>query len=192
MGGIQWRYKQGKELKINPMLDGEMPRVELSSDFCHRVSKWAVSHVKRDDVIFATVQGSFLYGTAHKDSDVDLFIVVENGDNVSVVSSNTDVTIVNLDTFVKLVFSGTHQSIESLMSPYRVFADNTPYKEFILSLRPSVYNFYKKCNSAASKMEARSENSRNYEKLQRHALRLRQSAQDAISGVYSPVLRDFE
>ena len=175
----------------NEMLVEAPPEKKLTKDFCYEVSEWLVENIDRDDVILGTVHGSYLYGTAHKDSDLDLYVVVENGKNKSKVVHGQDVQIMNMKTFVRLAEEGSHQAVESLYSPYKVFKEDTPYKEYINSIRPSQYNFWKKCHSAAKAFYHQGIEQNNKKKL-RHSKRLEQAAQDMMDGTYSPVWKNIE
>ena len=127
----------------NNLLLEAPPQRELTKEFCYEISEWLVDNIDRDDVIMGTVHGSYLYGTAHKDSDLDLYVVVEKGKNKSKVLYGQDVQIMNLETFIRNASEGSHQAVEALNSPYKVFNDDSPYKDYIDSLRPSPYNFVK-------------------------------------------------
>lgn len=109
---------------MHPYLRKELPQVELTPQFCHDASEFAVNNSIFDDVIFGTVLGSFLYGTAHEGSDVDLFLVREAGRNKSSVVDNVDVQVLNLETFIRLLSTGCHQAVEAFYLPYKVFTRN--------------------------------------------------------------------
>ena len=73
---------QQEEPHNNLLLEAP-PKRELTKQFCYEISEWLVDNIDRNDVIMGTVHGSYLYGTAHKDSDLDLYVVVEKGKNKS-------------------------------------------------------------------------------------------------------------
>ena len=127
------------------------------------------------------IHGSYLYGTAHQDSDIDIFIVRESGKNKSTNIDNIDVQVLNLETFLRLAQTGCHQAVEALYSPYKKFS-NTPYRPFIEHIHVSPYGFVKKTLSAAKAFCARG----TVKGLQ-HAHRLEESAQQMLCGEYSPV-----
>ena len=170
---------------MHPYLRKELPRVELTPQFCHDVSEFAVNNSIFDDVIFGTVLGSFLYGTAHEGSDVDLFLVRETGRNKSSVVDNVDVQVLNLETFIRLLSTGCHQAVEAFYSPYKVFTDS-PYVCFIKAQRPSPYNFIKKAQSAAKSLRGRST-----PKGSLHARRLEYAADQTIEGNYTPIYKNL-
>lgn len=170
----------------NPLLKEAPPEKELTEDFCYEISEWLVNNLDREDIIFGTIHGSYLYGTAHENSDVDLFAVVENGKNKNKVVNGQDVQIMNLKTFTRLVDTGAHQAIEALYSPYKVYNEETHYQSFIESMRPSPYQFVKKCRSAGAAFKEKGEKENNKKQL-RHAVRLEESGQAMMNGTYSPV-----
>lgn len=159
----------------------EAPVPELTVEYCHGLSQWALEHCIFDDVIFSTIHGSYLYGTAHQDSDIDIFIVRESGKNKSTNIDDIDVQVLNLETFLRLAQTGCHQAVEALYSPYKKFS-NSPYRFLIEHLRVSPYSFAKKALSAAKSFRTRG----NVKGLQ-HAHRLEESAQQMLCGEYSPL-----
>lgn len=175
----------------NNLLLEAPPQRELTKEFCYEISEWLVDNIDRNDVIMGTVHGSYLYGTAHKDSDLDLYVVVEKGKNKSKVLYGQDVQIMNLETFIRNASEGSHQAVEALNSPYKVFNDDSPYKDYIDSLRPSPYNFVKKCRSAGKAFYHKGLEENNAKKL-RHAKRLNDAADAMINGTYSPVWKNIE
>lgn len=166
---------------MHPYFAEETPAPELTVEYCHELSQWALEHCIFDDVIFATIHGSYLYGTAHQDSDIDIFIVRESGKNKSTNIDNVDVQALNLETFLRLAQTGCHQAVEALYSPYKKFT-NSPYRFLIEHLRVSPYSFAKKALSAAQSFHARGTS-----KGLQHARRLEESAQQMIYGEYSPL-----
>lgn len=72
------------------------------------------------EVIFRTVHGSHLYGMAGPHSDVDTFTVIA-GDRRArqKVAGSDDSVVIGWDTFIEYAFSGSHQSVEAMFSPYK-------------------------------------------------------------------------
>lgn len=77
------------------------------------------------EVIFETVHGSRLYGLAHADSDHDVFRVTttprrraRHGQR-----GGEDVCEVGICLFFERALSGSHQSVEALFSPLKVWHD---------------------------------------------------------------------
>ena len=138
------------------------------TEYCQRVSvalfEQASQHysVTNSDgtvynpVLFATVHGSYLYGTAHAGSDLDCYLVVDNVKNKQSVS-NTGIDTARFSThkFLELVTAGSHQAVEALYSPYAVFNSRHPYYEMVQCLQPSVFNFMRKSMSAATSFRYR-------------------------------------
>ena len=171
---------------MHPYFTEETPAPEITAEYCHELSQWALEHCIFDDVIFATIHGSYLYGTAHQDSDIDIFIVRESGKNKSTNIGNIDVQVLNLETFLRLAQTGCHQAVEALYSPYKKFS-NTPYRPFIEHIRVSPYAFSKKALSAAKALQGRGTS-----KGAQHAHRLEESAQQMLCGEYSPIWKDYD
>lgn len=166
---------------MHPYFTEETPAPELTVEYCHERSQWALEHCIFDDVIFSTIHGSYLYGTAHQDSDIDICIVRESGKNKSTNIDNIDVQVLNLETFLRLAQTGCHQAVEALYSPYKKFS-NSPYRFLIEHLYVSPYSFAKKALSAAKSFRTRGT-----AKGLQHAHRLEESAQQMLCGEYSPV-----
>lgn len=170
---------------------------QRTTQFCHEASQWAYDHYTNlgYDVLFATVHGSYLYGTAHENSDLDFYVVVQEGKNSQkVYDDNTDVLKVSLEKFLSLVNAGSHQAVEALYSPYKVMNPDNPYYYLINALHPSRSAFMRKSLSAASSFRHRLEettDTKKAEKYARHARRLEKSAVDMMDMCYSPVYTHF-
>ena len=165
-------------------------------EFCHRASQWAFDHYADlgYDVIFATVHGSYLYGTAHSESDVDFYVVVQEGkSSQKVFPDRTDVLLVSLDKFLELVAGGSHQAVEAPYSPYKVVGRDNPFSYLMGALRPPRNEFMRKCLSAARSFRGRvaEGGERNPEKLLLHAQRLEDSALAMLEGRYNPVYKEL-
>lgn len=86
------------------------------------------------NLVFETVHGSRLYGLAHEDSDHDLFRVVTDRATKSrhYKDGDLDVTEVGLSLFLERAASGSHQAVEAMFSPYKIWGDES-HKEVIES-----------------------------------------------------------
>lgn len=75
------------------------------------------------DLIFMTVHGSHLYGMAHEGSDRDYYLVYEGTDPKlrQRVVDGADVVRGTVDAFLTRAVSGSHQSVEALFSPFKVY-----------------------------------------------------------------------
>ena len=170
---------------------------QKTTQFCHEASQWAYDHYTNlgYNVLFATVHGSYLYGTAHENSDLDFYVVVQEGKNSQkVYDDGTDVLRVSLEKFLSLVNTGSHQAVEALYSPYKVVNPDNPYSHLVTALRPSRSAFMRKSLSAASSFRHRLEettDTKKAEKYARHARRLEKSAVDMMDMRYSPVYTHF-
>lgn len=81
------------------------------------------------EVVFRTVHGSHLYGMAGPHSDVDIYTVTTSRNRArQTVARHSDGTVsdavtIGFDTFLEYAFSGSHQSVEALFSPYKEWGD---------------------------------------------------------------------
>lgn len=74
------------------------------------------------EVIFSTVHGSHLYGMAGPHSDVDSFTVTTSTARARQNKvGDADTTFIGWDTFLEYCFTGSHQSLEALFSPYKMW-----------------------------------------------------------------------
>lgn len=79
-----------------------------------------------DDVVFSTIHGSHLYGLAHSGSDKDVFVVTTSTRRKAhhqVTGDGLDLVQVPWDVFVTRINEGSHQSVEALFSPLKVWGD---------------------------------------------------------------------
>ena len=102
-------------------------------------------------IVINTITGSRLYGTDHHGSDIDLYMVDTDHKNVHTMMGDIDITLVNLDTFADQVKSGVPQAMEIMMQDN--FLD-TPYKPYIMSLRPNSSSLVHKYTGIMSNMIA--------------------------------------
>lgn len=179
------------------MIQEKLPQPERSTDFCYEASQWIYELYsdKGYEVIFSTVHGSYLYGTAHSKSDVDFYVVVKEGEGKQKkYEDNSDVILIDLEHFLTKVKEGTHQSVEALYSPYAVWNDESYYTPMIKRLHPSHASFIKKCLSASTSLMERVESGgeKDVIKMTQHAKRLEESAISMLEGKYSPVYQKFQ
>ena len=74
----------------------------------------------------ATIHGSYLYGTAHENSDLDCYIVTLDGENTHTEYTTRngyviDVRRNDLKRYTELLKIGAHQAVEAFNSPYAVW-----------------------------------------------------------------------
>lgn len=104
------------------------------------------------DIIFYTRHGSRLYGLHHEGSDYDTYTVTTSLKNKAQHDVNKvtgeDKVRVGLDTFLIRVHEGSHQALEALFSPYKVWnPDYYHLQPMIDSYRvagPEVYAKYER------------------------------------------------
>lgn len=175
----------------------KMPHPERTTEFCMQASQWAFDEytARGYDVIFSTVHGSYLYGTAHEESDVDFYVVISEGKGKQKkYEDDTDVIVINLENFLERFWDGSHQAVEALYSPYIAWNDQSPYLHMMKSLKPSYGAFAKKCLSASKSFAKRSEETpvkASAAKLFLHAERLNYSAFSMLNGNYTLVWKKF-
>ena len=135
-------------------LDPLYARAKTHEDFCHSISRHVFDYyhdIYGSKLIFATIHGSYLYGTNHALSDLDLYVIVEEGRNKQRVNADrSDTALFNLDTFLRLVNDGSHQAVEALCSPYAVFNEDNHYSHMVRRLQPPTANYMRKALSAAT------------------------------------------
>lgn len=133
MGDLQESLRTG-EL---PVLDYDRP--ESLREMSQFVFDKLVS--KGENPVLVTVHGSWLYGTANENSDIDLYAVVNNTSktNKQKVVGDLDVAQIGLKTFVKNVSEGTHQAVEALWSPVSVRDES--FGPYLGALRVNPYRF---------------------------------------------------
>lgn len=74
------------------------------------------------DIIFSTIHGSRLYGLDRPGSDIDTFTVLDNESKLDHnLESPFDCTAVGIKRFLELCQSGSHQSLEALFSPVKIW-----------------------------------------------------------------------
>ena len=81
-----------------------------------------------EKVIFETIAGSWLYGMGHDNSDVDMFRVVDSHRTKARHTLGiTDTVDMPFNVFLKRIREGSHQSIEALFSPQKVWNPDYDY-----------------------------------------------------------------
>lgn len=134
-------------------------------------------------LIFETIHGSNLYGMAHEGSDRDMYYVYADGRKArQSVSGDDDVVRVGWDDFLEKALSGSHQSLEALFSPVKVWHDERyrPYVEGIVVPAGPVREKYMRTIKKFSYGDF---------KRRRHALRLALNLQELTRrGKFNPEL----
>lgn len=94
-------------------------------------------------IIFSTVHGSHLYGMERAESDMDMFIVTDSKSRKAThrfdPERGVDVVSVGFDAFLTRVYEGSHQSVEALFSPFKLWNREShlaeDYKPYLAGLR---------------------------------------------------------
>jgi hypothetical protein len=140
--------------------------------------------------IFSTVHGSHLYGLAKEDSDMDVFTVTDSTSPraYQTVLHGLDSTTVGLNTFLVRALGGSHQSVEALFSPYKIwnpdFEQFKPFIENAVVCGPAVYEKYERTVRKFCFGDF---------KRRRHAVRLRWNLRDLrVMGRFNPVMTEAE
>lgn len=138
-----------------------------------------------DDIILRTIHGSHLYGLAHKDSDLDVYTVVNNRHlrrrAHQKIAGENDSFVIDLTYFMHLVESGVPQAAEALFSPIADIDKLGPFRLYYKLNTAKAANTYRrtiKSFYAAGDFKRR-----------RHALRLYLNLQDiTVYGRFNPRL----
>lgn len=140
--------------------------------------------------IFRTIHGSHLYGLAHEGSDLDTFIVTDSAylHAHQTVVNGTDVVRVGFNTFFSRALGGSHQSVEALFSPYKMwnpdFSHLIPFIESAVVCGGPVYEKYERTIHKFSFGDF---------KRRRHAVRLSQNLAGLRElGRFNPVMTEGE
>lgn len=176
-------------------LPNNLPTPELSTDYCYEISKWVFDNYDREDIILATVHGSYLYGTAHENSDLDFYVVVEGGKPLKKIFTTPngytiDVSQKPVENFIHLLHEGTHEALEALYSPYAVWDEESFWAAHVKSQRVNLASFAKKHLSTADSFREFAKNRpEKAEKFLAHAQRLEHNVEQAYdnNGYYNPV-----
>lgn len=126
---------------------------------CHELSQHAFRQAQSqygNKLLMATVHGSWLYGTAHEHSDVDLYIVVDNVRTKQHVNAHgIDTMRINTAAYFEQLSHGAHQAVEAHYSPYRVINTNHPWARLLMHTVPSARGFVRKSLSASTAFRRR-------------------------------------
>lgn len=141
------------------------------------------------DTIFSTVHGSRLYGLETETSDYDMFTVTTSTTRKArqrVSLSGVDSVTVGLDTFIRRCNEGSHQSVEALFSPLKIWGMNESarmWRHYLEGMRitsPDAYAKYERTIKSFC--------FGNF-KLRRHAGRLALNLADLrVEGKFNPML----
>jgi hypothetical protein len=141
-------------------------------------------------VIFSTIHGSRLYGLATENSDHDEFTVTDSTRThaMQTVWGDRDSTVVGFNTFLVRALGGSHQSVEALFSPYKMwnpeFEHFKPFIENAVVCGGPVYAKYERTIRKFCFGDF---------KRRRHAVRLSYNLQDLRrQGRFNPVMSEME
>ncbi|MCS4277376.1 hypothetical protein M2390_002582 [Mycetocola sp. BIGb0189] len=103
------------------------------------------------EVVFSTVHGSRLYGFAHEGSDHDVFVVTDSHSRRvkhTITPDGIDTTEIGIWRFLQLALSGSHQSVEAVFSPVKVWGPaGDRYRSLIAGIQvggPEVFDKYER------------------------------------------------
>jgi hypothetical protein len=138
------------------------------------------------EIIFTTIHGSHLYGMAGPNSDMDTYVVTNsNARAKQKVFGGEDSVRIGWKHFVEYAFSGSHQSLEAMFSPRKVW--NPDFKW----LATYTNSFYATGPDVISKYERTIKSFAHADdfKRRRHACRLWLNLQDLRKyGRFNPVM----
>lgn len=184
----------GEEYSPQDLAGEVMPVKRITPEFCHSMSQWITEHSGYSNTIFGTIHGSFLYGTAKEDSDINTFIVhVDDDATVQVDSIEDEMEVevegVSLTKFIEGLENGEIKYVEALYSPYASFSDEEIEKQ-LMSVEVGKDQFSTQAIEKATEMRSIAENEQDDGsalKYLRHAKRLETAAQTMHDGKYTPV-----
>ena len=135
------------------------------------------------------MHGSYLYGLAHSQSDIDLYRVILTEDkhynSHKVYGGQWDFTVLSLDRFVDQVNKGVPQALEALYAQHAYH--HSDYWHYLRGLRPDRYTV------AATYWRTALNFAEGDYKSKRHALRLALNLFDFMrDGFFDPRLSDAE
>jgi hypothetical protein len=148
------------------------------------------------DLVFTTKHGSRLYGLATGESDEDTFTVTTSRhtkarQSVTIMPDGRviDTVRVGLEVFLHRVFEGSHQSVEALFSPYKMWGDSAAaiqYHHYLGGMRVTgraVFEKYERTIKTFCYGDY---------KRRRHAVRLSLNLRDLrYEGRFNPVMTPF-
>lgn len=174
-----------------------LPKREFSERFCRSVSEALLEAFSDSDPVLATIHGSFLYGTAHKESDLDLYVVTEQSARAKQVidADGHDVVVVGMGHFLESVAQGGHQAVEALCSPHAAWNEDSSLHAMLARTTVPAGRCAETWQATAQKFRNRSEAVKNEDvarKLRHHAGRLDEMAERMFYGRYSPVWKPFK
>lgn len=144
------------------------------------------------DVIFETIHGSRLYGLFHEGSDKDIYRLVNTfparRKARHKVNEDADLVEMPLLVFMTYIWKGSHQSLEALFSPFKVWNPKFDY------YRP-IIETYRVGGAAVFSAYRRTITSFCYGdyKKRRHAVRLRGNLEDLYeAGRFNPIMSDSD
>lgn len=173
-----------------------MPEREFSERFCRSVSAALLEAFSDSKPVLATIHGSFLYGTAHEESDLDLYVATEQSARAKQVidADGHDVVVVGVGHFLESVSQGGHQAVEALRSPYAAWNEDSSVYAMVSRTAVPAGRCAATWQTTAQKFRDRSETVKNEDvarKLRHHAGRLDEMAERMFYGRYSPVWKPF-
>jgi len=138
------------------------------------------------EIIFTTIHGSHLYGMAGPFSDIDTYVVTNsNARAKQKVFGGEDSVRIGWKHFVEYAFSGSHQSLEAMFSPRKVWNEDfkwlATYTNSFYATGPDVIAKYERTIKSFAHADDF--------KRRRHAVRLWLNLQDLREyGRFNPVL----
>jgi hypothetical protein len=139
------------------------------------------------EILFRTIHGSRLYGTADPISDFDYYTVIPNRDRrrtryaKQTIQGNLDQTVIDFSTWRVYCDKGVPQALEAMFSP-------VPEVDLLADFRRA-YRIDTAAVVGRYRRTIKSFSLRETTKLRRHALRLAVNLREAVeTGRFNPVL----
>ena len=137
--------------------------------------------------LLRTIHGSHLYGLAHDNSDVDYYVVVDDGRARQTINDGIDINTLSFDKFISLCYKGVPQALEAMFSQEADIDEISYFRNGWVAGGSEVIDTYRRTIKSLSFDE------RHTTKYRRHAVRLAYNLRDIVEfGRFNPRLDDFQ
>lgn len=137
--------------------------------------------------LLRTIHGSHLYGLAHDNSDVDYYVVVDDGRARQTINDGIDTNTLSFDKFISLCYKGVPQALEAMFSQQADIDEISYFRNGWKAGGSEVVDTYRRTIKSLSFDE------RHTTKYRRHAARLAYNLRDIVEhGRFNPRLDDFQ
>ena len=121
------------------------PKAISFTDYCAEITNCVFDQAVAqfgNAVLFATIHGSYLYGTATSSSDLDVYLVADNVPTRQALDEyGVDTITVSTKEYFRQLQIGATQAAEAHYSPYMRFNPTHPYAELLRRTVPNACGF---------------------------------------------------